>query len=87
VWPSKASTALQVVHNVHSGTMWVNCCSLIDPMVGFSGTKLSDYGSKGTAAHMDGYLDTKASIFSSEKVRLPWADAGSPGTSSDGAGH
>jgi acyl-CoA reductase-like NAD-dependent aldehyde dehydrogenase len=60
VWSQNISTALRVVHGVHSGTMWVNCYGLIDPMVGFSGTKLSGYGSKGTAAHMDGYLYTKS---------------------------
>jgi acyl-CoA reductase-like NAD-dependent aldehyde dehydrogenase len=60
VWSQNISTALRVVHGVHTGTMWVNCYGLIDPMVGFSGTKLSGYGSKGTAAHMDGYLYTKS---------------------------
>ena len=31
----------------------------IDPMVGFGGTKMSGYGAKGSAAHMDSYLYTK----------------------------
>jgi acyl-CoA reductase-like NAD-dependent aldehyde dehydrogenase len=60
VWSQNVSTALRVVHGVQTGTMWVNCYGLIDPMVGFSGTKMSGYGSKGTAAHMDGYLYTKS---------------------------
>lgn len=60
VWSENLSTALRVVHGVHTGTMWVNCYGYIDPMVGFSGTKLSGYGSKGTAAHMDNYLYTKS---------------------------
>ena len=60
VWSQNVSTALRVVHGVHTGTMWVNCYGLIDPMVGFGGTKLSGYGSKGTSAHMDGYLYTKS---------------------------
>jgi aldehyde dehydrogenase (NAD+) len=49
-----------VVHGVHTGTMWVNCYGYIDPLVGFSGTKMSGYGYKGTAAHMDNYLYTKS---------------------------
>jgi acyl-CoA reductase-like NAD-dependent aldehyde dehydrogenase len=60
VWSQSLSTALRVVHGVHTGTMWVNCYGYIDPLVGFSGTKLSGYGYKGTAAHMDTYLYTKS---------------------------
>src|SRR5690349_1716347 len=60
VWSQNISTALRVVQGVHTVTMWVNCYGLVDPMVGFSGTKLSGYGSKGTAAHMDTYLYTKS---------------------------
>jgi len=60
VWSESLSTALRVVHGVHTGTMWVNCYGYIDPLVGFSGTKMSGYGSKGSAAHMDTYLYTKS---------------------------
>ena len=60
VWSENLSTAFRVVHGVHTGTMWVNCYGYIDPMVGFGGTKLSGYGSKGSAAHMDTYLYTKS---------------------------
>ncbi|MFC8521513.1 MULTISPECIES: aldehyde dehydrogenase family protein [Micrococcaceae] len=60
VWSQNLSTALRVVQGVHTGTMWVNCYGYIDPLVGFGGTKLSGYGSKGTAAHMDTYLYTKS---------------------------
>ena len=60
VWSENLSTALRVVHGVHTGTMWVNCYGYVDPLVGFSGTKLSGYGSKGSAAHMDTYLYTKS---------------------------
>ncbi|MFF4835288.1 aldehyde dehydrogenase family protein [Streptomyces sp. NPDC001315] len=60
VWSQNLSTALRVVQGVHTGTMWVNCYGYIDPLVGFGGTKLSGYGSKGSAAHMDTYLYTKS---------------------------
>ncbi|MCJ1674580.1 MULTISPECIES: aldehyde dehydrogenase [unclassified Rathayibacter] len=60
VWSQSISTALRVVRGVHTGTMWVNCYGLVDPMVGFSGTKTSGYGAKGTAAHLDTYLYTKS---------------------------
>lgn len=60
VWSENLSTALRVVNGVHTGTMWVNCYGLIDPLIGFSGTKMSGYGAKGTTAHMDTYLYTKS---------------------------
>nr|WTB09031.1 aldehyde dehydrogenase family protein [Streptomyces antimycoticus] len=60
VWSQSLSTALRVVQGVHTGTMWVNCYGHIDPLVGFGGTKMSGYGSKGSAAHMDNYLYTKS---------------------------
>ncbi|KQU28465.1 MULTISPECIES: aldehyde dehydrogenase family protein [unclassified Rhodococcus (in: high G+C Gram-positive bacteria)] len=59
VWSRGLSTAMKVVRGVHTGTMWVNCYGYIDPMVGFGGTKLSGYGAKGNAAHMDNYLYSK----------------------------
>lgn len=51
--------ALRVIQGVHTGTMWVNCYGYIDPLTGFGGTKMSGYGTKGSAAHMDTYLYPK----------------------------
>lgn len=59
VWTRDISTALRVVDGIHTGVMWVNCYGLIDPLVGFGGTKLSGYGAKGSRAHLDTYLYTK----------------------------
>jgi aldehyde dehydrogenase (NAD+) len=60
VWSQNISTALDVVNRIHAGVMWVNCYGLIDPMVGFHGTKMSGYGAKGSHAHLDTYLYTKS---------------------------
>ncbi|MFP3549688.1 aldehyde dehydrogenase family protein [Paraburkholderia sp. SIMBA_049] len=60
VWTRDISKALRVVKGIHTGVMWVNCYGLIDPLVGFGGTKLSGYGAKGGRAHLDTYLYTKA---------------------------
>jgi aldehyde dehydrogenase (NAD+) len=60
VWSRDISTALNVVERIHAGAMWVNCYGLIDPMTGFSGTKMSGYGAKGTSAHLETYLTTKS---------------------------
>jgi aldehyde dehydrogenase (NAD+) len=59
VWTKNISTALSVVKGIHTGVMWVNCYGLIDPLVGFGGTKLSGYGAKGGRAHLDTYLYSK----------------------------
>ena len=59
VWSQDISTALRVVNGVKTGTMWVNCDGYIDPLVGFGGTKMSGYGAKGSAAHLDTYLYSK----------------------------
>lgn len=60
VWTKDISKALKVVKGIHTGVMWVNCYGLIDPLVGFGGTKLSGYGAKGGRAHLDTYLYSKA---------------------------
>ncbi|TJV46312.1 MAG: aldehyde dehydrogenase [Mesorhizobium sp.] len=59
VWSTNISTALKVVKCIHAGVMWVNCYGIIDPLVGFGGTKMSGYGAKGSTAHLDNYLYTK----------------------------
>lgn len=60
VWTKNISTALRVVKSIEAGVMWVNCYGLIDPIVGFGGTKFSGYGAKGGGAHLDTYLNTKS---------------------------
>jgi aldehyde dehydrogenase (NAD+) len=60
VWTRDLSTAFKVVKRIEAGVMWVNCYGLIDPLVGFGGTKMSGYGAKGGRANLDTYLTTKA---------------------------
>lgn len=60
VWTKDISKALRVVKGIHTGMMWVNCYGLVDPLVGFGGTKHSGYGAKGGSAHLDTYLYTKS---------------------------
>jgi aldehyde dehydrogenase (NAD+) len=59
VWTKNISTALTVVRGIHTGVMWVNTYGVIDPLVGFGGTKMSGYGAKGGRGHLDTYLYTK----------------------------
>jgi aldehyde dehydrogenase (NAD+) len=59
VWTRDISTALKVVNGITAGVMWVNCYGLIDPLVGFGGTKYSGFGAKGGRSHLDLYLYQK----------------------------
>jgi len=65
VWSRNIDSALRVVKSIRTGTMWVNCYGLIDPMVGFGGVKHSGYGIKGTRNHVEAYLTTKSVYISS----------------------
>ncbi|SMH30914.1 aldehyde dehydrogenase family protein [Mesorhizobium australicum] len=60
VWSRDMSTALKMVHGLHSGTVWVNCYGMVDPNVGFGGIKMSGYGVKGSRNHIDAYLYAKS---------------------------
>lgn len=60
VWTSSLSTAHRVSQGIRSGTVWVNCYGVIDPAVGFGGTKMSGYGWKGGKEHVESFLYPKA---------------------------
>ncbi|MGX9936601.1 aldehyde dehydrogenase family protein [Advenella kashmirensis] len=60
VWTRSLSTAMKMVHGIRSGTLWVNCYGVIDPAVGFGGTRASGYGVKGGPHHVDAFLDRKS---------------------------
>ncbi|OZI77712.1 aldehyde dehydrogenase family protein [Bordetella genomosp. 12] len=60
VWTRSLGQAMKMVHGVRSGTLWVNCYGVIDPAVGFGGTRSSGYGVKGGLHHLEAYMDTKS---------------------------
>ena len=60
VWTRDLSTAHKVSQGIRSGTVWVNCYGVIDPAVGFGGTKMSGYGWKGGKEHVESFLYPKA---------------------------
>jgi aldehyde dehydrogenase (NAD+) len=60
VWTRNVSTAHQVSQGIQAGTIWVNCYGLLDVNVGFGGYKMSGYGWKGSADHVDSFLYQKA---------------------------
>ncbi|MFD7179719.1 aldehyde dehydrogenase family protein [Streptomyces sp. NPDC059904] len=60
VWTGSLSTAHKVSQAIKAGTVWVNCYGVLDPAVGFGGTKMSGYGWKGAREHVEGYLYPKA---------------------------
>ncbi|MDR5653289.1 aldehyde dehydrogenase family protein [Ruixingdingia sedimenti] len=60
VWTQNVSTAHKVAQRIQAGTVWVNCYGVIDPAVGFGGTKMSGYGWKGARDHVESFLYPKA---------------------------
>jgi aldehyde dehydrogenase (NAD+) len=63
VWTQNLTTAHTVSQGIRAGTVWVNCYAVIDPAVGFGGTKMSGYGWKGGKEHVEGFLYPKATYF------------------------
>ncbi|MEV6062789.1 aldehyde dehydrogenase family protein [Nocardia asteroides] len=60
VWTRDLGTAHKVSRGITAGTVWVNCYGILDPSVGFGGTKMSGYGWKGGREHVESYLYPKA---------------------------
>jgi aldehyde dehydrogenase (NAD+) len=60
VWTQNLATAHKVSRGIHAGTVWVNCYGVLDPAIGFGGTKMSGYGWKGAKEHVESYLYPKA---------------------------
>jgi aldehyde dehydrogenase (NAD+) len=60
VWTQSVSTAHKVSRGINAGTIWVNCYGVLDPAIGFGGTKMSGYGWKGAKEHVESYLYPKA---------------------------
>lgn len=60
VWTRDVATAHKVSRGITAGTVWVNCYGVLDPSVGFGGTKMSGYGWKGGREHVESYLYPKA---------------------------
>ncbi|MFT3660719.1 MAG: aldehyde dehydrogenase family protein [Gordonia sp. (in: high G+C Gram-positive bacteria)] len=60
VWTQNVGTAHKVSQALRAGTIWVNCYGVLDPSIGFGGTKRSGYGWKGGREHVEGYLYPKA---------------------------
>jgi aldehyde dehydrogenase (NAD+) len=60
VWTRNVATAHKVAQGIQAGTIWVNCYGVLDINVGFGGYKMSGYGWKGGADHVDSFLYQKA---------------------------
>lgn len=60
VWTQNLGTAHKVAQGIRAGTVWVNCYGVLDPAIGFGGTKMSGYGWKGAREHVESFLYPKA---------------------------
>jgi aldehyde dehydrogenase (NAD+) len=47
---------------IRSGTVWVNCYGLLDPVIPFGGYKASGYGRESGLHHVEEYLQTKSVV-------------------------
>ena len=60
VWTRSVSIAHQMAEGIKAGNVWINCYGALDFNVGFGGYKMSGYGWKGGAEHIDSFLYQKA---------------------------
>jgi aldehyde dehydrogenase (NAD+) len=60
LWTQNVGTAHKVSRAINAGTIWVNSYGVLDPSIGFGGTKMSGYGWKGGREHVQSYLYPKA---------------------------
>jgi aldehyde dehydrogenase (NAD+) len=60
LWTQNVGTAHKVSRAINAGTVWVNSYGVLDPSIGFGGTKMSGYGWKGGREHVQSYLYPKA---------------------------
>lgn len=62
VWTRDVAKAHVVAKGIRSGTVWVNCYGMLDPVIPFGGYKMSGYGRESGFDHVEEYLSTKAVV-------------------------
>ncbi len=62
VWTRDVAKAHGVAKGIRSGTVWVNCYGMLDPVIPFGGYKMSGYGRESGFDHVEEYLSTKAVV-------------------------
>ncbi|WP_036242086.1 aldehyde dehydrogenase family protein [Mesorhizobium sp. STM 4661] len=62
IWTRDVAKAHTVAKGIRSGTVWVNCYGMLDPVIPFGGYKMSGYGRESGQDHVEEYLATKAVV-------------------------
>jgi len=62
VWTQNLAKAHLMAKAIRSGTVWVNCYGLLDPVIPFGGYKASGYGRESGLHHVEEYLQTKSVV-------------------------
>jgi aldehyde dehydrogenase (NAD+) len=62
VWTRDVAKAHGLARGIRSGTVWVNCYGVLDPVIPFGGYKMSGYGRESGIDHVEEYLATKAVV-------------------------
>jgi aldehyde dehydrogenase (NAD+) len=60
VFSKNITRALNVAHRLHAGTVWVNCCNVLNPQVPFGGFKQSGIGRELGDYALQNYTSVKA---------------------------
>jgi aldehyde dehydrogenase (NAD+) len=62
VWTQNLAKAHFMAKAIRSGTVWVSCYGLLDPVIPFGGYKASGYGRESRLHHVEEYLQTKSVV-------------------------
>ncbi len=60
IWTRDVGNIINIVPKIKSGSVWVNCHSILDAVMPFGGYKQSGYGKDMGKEALDSYLETKA---------------------------
>lgn len=60
IWSNDLSRVHRLIPKLKSGTVWVNCHSMLDPALPFGGYKQSGFGKEMGRAALDAYLEQKS---------------------------
>ena len=60
IWTRDVGNVINIVPKIKSGSVWVNCHSILDSVMPFGGYKQSGYGKDMGKEALDSYLETKS---------------------------
>ncbi len=71
MWTKDINKAMKVIHNLKSGTVWVNCWNSFHSNLPFGGFKQSGIGRDLGKSALDGYTQTKSVVIHVPGLKTP----------------